>query len=122
MHAELASLGPGRIGILTKAVPERVAFAGDLISVFKDAGWEVISRSDVLWPADHDRPGVLLIRHGQENTPDLGDLLRVLAVGGIDRRVETFGHPYDELQFLYRGDLSTEVPVLFVGPREAEQE
>jgi len=115
-EAMLLALRPmkaSQIGIVTlRDRPERVSYASELESVFHQAGWT--PKLDTVDRFDQDHSGILFIRHRQDNMPDLTPVRLAFEAAKI---------PHREVEIspiaagIYRGEINTGIPVIFIGPR-----
>ena len=114
--------GQRYVGIVTVEGPperERVVFATEIESVFREAGWTTYLNLELpnfrsigeLWP---EMSGVGLVTHNQTNAPDLTPLMEAMQAAAIQHRVVNVG----VVDHLYQKGVTTSMAVVFVGRKD----
>lgn len=116
-RAALLQFDTSEVAIFTlKDRPERTAYAQEITEAFRQAGWKPIRNPDRdLEAFKFDRAGVLLIRHSQENTPELKPLIAAFSAAEVKPLVVVEIGPPMFVGF-YTDPVNTSMPVVFIGP------
>ncbi len=114
MKAALLPFERQKLAIITLKGPgngERLDYAAEIKDALGQCGWDSV-RKDVE-TFSKDRPGVLLIKHSQENNPDFRPISVAFAAAKIKYEIVNVGHPMNIN--LYSDGISTDFVIIFVG-------